>query len=584
VTVLAGTGTRAREGDAVAWGGAGLFAAVLLGAGTAFDNTLGVVLALSLALAVGIVLRPKVILPILAASVFVEALSVGGITISRLLAPLALGVVLVIAMQRRLTIGVTSPFVWVGGYFLWALASLSWTINGVDTRVKLGSLTLAVVYLLATATLIDSKRELRIVLVAIAAASLLIGLFGIASDVLGISSQLQDGRPNGGAGDPNLFAVYQVLAVPPIIALAASTRGRWPRFLLVSAVLGILASIFVSESRGGLLALATVVLLIVVLPARAIFRSRPQKAAILISVILASGVAFAVTGAPLIGRFESLETSDPTGSSRVYLWEAAWTSIEQRPALGLGYGAFPAAAPRLLHETEGVDFRHIELHATGKARETHNVYLGTLAELGIPGLVLFMAVLLATARQLVRTSKRAREAGSAFVGRIANALLLSLVGWSVASIFLSTESSRSLWVLIGVSLALPKLIRSERAADWRIADAVAPAEGARRKKADLPLVSRAAPVADRAQVDVPAPGASRAAVGGRASAAFAGPVRLNTATLEDLDMLPGIGPVTAQRILDYRRQHGAFARVDELEAIPGIGAKRLDRLRDLVTL
>jgi competence protein ComEA len=62
----------------------------------------------------------------------------------------------------------------------------------------------------------------------------------------------------------------------------------------------------------------------------------------------------------------------------------------------------------------------------------------------------------------------------------------------------------------------------------------------------------------------------------------AGPVHLNTATLEDLEMLPGIGPVTAQKILDYRQQHGAFARVDELDAIPGIGPKRLDQLRDLV--
>jgi competence protein ComEA len=59
---------------------------------------------------------------------------------------------------------------------------------------------------------------------------------------------------------------------------------------------------------------------------------------------------------------------------------------------------------------------------------------------------------------------------------------------------------------------------------------------------------------------------------------------LNTATLEDLDMLPGVGPVTAQKILDYRLLHGGFARVDELEAIPGIGPKRLDQLRDLVTL
>jgi competence protein ComEA len=62
------------------------------------------------------------------------------------------------------------------------------------------------------------------------------------------------------------------------------------------------------------------------------------------------------------------------------------------------------------------------------------------------------------------------------------------------------------------------------------------------------------------------------------------PVHLNTATLEELDGLPGVGPVTAQRILDYRQEHGAFRSVDELDAVPGIGPARLEQLRELVQL
>ena len=113
----------------------------------------------------------------------------------------------------------------------------------------------------------------------------------------------------------------------------------------------------------------------------------------------------------------------------------------------------------------------------------------------------------------------------------------------------------------------------------RIADAVARAGGATRR-ADLALVNLAAPLADGQQIVVPRRGAATAA-GGAASAA-AGPVHLNTATLEQLDALPGVGPVTAQKILDYRQKHGAFASVDELDAIAGIGPARLDTLRDLV--
>jgi competence protein ComEA len=59
-------------------------------------------------------------------------------------------------------------------------------------------------------------------------------------------------------------------------------------------------------------------------------------------------------------------------------------------------------------------------------------------------------------------------------------------------------------------------------------------------------------------------------------------VHLNTATLEQLDALPGVGPVTAQKILDYRTAHGAFSSVDELDAVSGIGPSRLENLRELV--
>ena len=118
----------------------------------------------------------------------------------------------------------------------------------------------------------------------------------------------------------------------------------------------------------------------------------------------------------------------------------------------------------------------------------------------------------------------------------------------------------------------------------RIADAVARAGGAT-AKADLALINLAAPLADGEQVVVPKRGAAAAAPsagGGSAGAASSGPIHLSTATLEQLDSLPGIGPVTAQKILDYRQKHGAFTSVDELDAVPGIGPARLEQLKDLV--
>jgi competence protein ComEA len=129
----------------------------------------------------------------------------------------------------------------------------------------------------------------------------------------------------------------------------------------------------------------------------------------------------------------------------------------------------------------------------------------------------------------------------------------------------------------------PGLYRFEQGS--RIADAVARAGGATRK-ADLAQVNLAAPLADGQQVVIPKRGAAGTALpGAPGSSATPGPtapVQLSTATLEQLDTLPGIGPATAQKILDYRTKHGAFSSVDELDAVPGIGPKRLDELRDLV--
>jgi competence protein ComEA len=93
-------------------------------------------------------------------------------------------------------------------------------------------------------------------------------------------------------------------------------------------------------------------------------------------------------------------------------------------------------------------------------------------------------------------------------------------------------------------------------------------------------VNLAAPLADGEQVVVPLRGAA-GATGGAAPSPTA-PLDLNSASLEQLDTLPGIGPTTAQKILDYRQAHGAFHSLAELDAVPGIGPGRIEQLKGLV--
>jgi competence protein ComEA len=86
------------------------------------------------------------------------------------------------------------------------------------------------------------------------------------------------------------------------------------------------------------------------------------------------------------------------------------------------------------------------------------------------------------------------------------------------------------------------------------------------------------PAADSAPPGTGAAGAAGAGAAGAPSAL----VSLNTATAEQLQTLPGVGPVLARRIIDYRTQHGGFRSVDQLREVSGIGERRFADLRSLV--
>ena len=115
----------------------------------------------------------------------------------------------------------------------------------------------------------------------------------------------------------------------------------------------------------------------------------------------------------------------------------------------------------------------------------------------------------------------------------------------------------------------------------RVADAVARAGGFA-DDAARDGVNLARTVTDGEQIVVPVVGAEPTTAAASGSAAAAGPLDLNTATREQLDALPRIGPALADRILAWREENGRFTSVDDLGSVPGIGDKMLASLRDLV--
>jgi competence protein ComEA len=124
----------------------------------------------------------------------------------------------------------------------------------------------------------------------------------------------------------------------------------------------------------------------------------------------------------------------------------------------------------------------------------------------------------------------------------------------------------------------------------RVIDALTWAGGAL-PGTDTSSIDLARPLADGEQVYLGPPGGGASAAGpapaasgaqSAGSAGSAGPLDLNTATAEQLDGLPGVGPVLAGRIVDWRTTHGRFTSVDELQQVQGLGGKKFETLRPLV--
>jgi competence protein ComEA len=143
----------------------------------------------------------------------------------------------------------------------------------------------------------------------------------------------------------------------------------------------------------------------------------------------------------------------------------------------------------------------------------------------------------------------------------------------------ATASAAPATIVVAVTgrVRHPGLVRLP--AGSRVADAIDAAGGVL-PGTDISSLNLARKLSDGELIAVGVPGGSGSASGADAS----GLVNLNTASLEQLETLPGVGPVLAQRIVDYRDQHGGFRSVDELRQVDGIGDAKFNQLKSRVTV
>jgi O-antigen ligase len=446
---------------------AALIAAVQAGA-TSVDVKLGIVVAGALVVAGVLAAQPTLLIAVAGATMFLEGLTFNGLAVTRMLAPGALLLVALEFLRGGARLRPAPPLMWAGAYVCWAIASGLWTVSQDGTRFLLQSLAIALVFLFAFAMLPRSESDIRRLIYVMAFTTSFIGglsviAFGSPFEIPGIDL-LQGGRSQGGVGDPDFFAAMQLVMVPLTLVAASDTKSTVLRIGLYCAVLTMLASIFTSLSRGAFLAALVLGALFIGSRSDRLFRSPREKRFALVLIGIGMLVFFSrpFVREEVVDRAETIYApktkDDKSGSGRTNLWKAAAKTAGENPILGIGYGGFASISQELLFKTPGVDLEVQQIREEGDYFAAHNTYLGTAAELGLTGLLILFGLIVSTGLTLRKTANRAAEAGAPFIGRVAHALLIGLATWTVTSFFLSGETSRMFWIIVGLSLALPRLI------------------------------------------------------------------------------------------------------------------------------
>jgi len=446
----------------------GVFGAALaVGVLAAWDPWVATAACVGLIAIPAAVLNPRLVVHLLLVTVYASAFSVGGVTLNRLAAPLAAIAILSQLLREpsrlrpsRLTLGL------VAGYLLLAFASLAWSVNPGATLNGLAALAISVAYMGGFALLVQDSRDVRALFWVAAGCSIALGIWWTANYALGVS------RYANVTGDANFVAALQVVSLPMVLALASHARTAAGRAGLYAGVAIIAASIVATLSRGELIALLVAVVLIAVSPAHLLFGSRRRKATLLLSMAGGLVLVLAIAWGDVSARFMQGLNEPGLAAGRGDLAAAALHGFRDHPLLGLGYAGFAPSSFELLRTTPNVQLPvHLRclaprapeyLRSSGTfctGQPVHNAYLESLVELGFPGALIFVGIFGASAFSLIVTARRATAAGEGFIASAAMALTVGMAAIAVASFELSTETSRAPWMIVGLGLALPGLIR-----------------------------------------------------------------------------------------------------------------------------
>jgi O-antigen ligase len=368
------------------------------------------------------------------------------------------GLVLVLSWFALITAGerdqrerIFSPagFLFVLIFFVaWAAVSAVWAE---DTGAAIDSATRylpnAMLFLIVFAG-VRTREQFLWVVGSLVAGAVVAALYGI------VAGAPAEDPERVGIGNANETAASLVAGGTLAAALAFALTGKPVlRLLTTIAVPLCVFAVFLTLSRGGLVALGASLLAAVFMAGR----RRGVVVSLAFAAVIAAVVYFGAL-ASVTARDRILELEGGTG--RTDIWTVGWRMVEDQPLRGVGAGNFPIASIHYLLEPGALlrdDF------IVDNPKVAHNTYLNVLAELGVVGLALFLAVIAFSLWCAARALGVASQAGDRQLDVLARAMIVVLVGLLAADFFGSRQYSKQLWLLLSLCPALLAISRAQLA-------------------------------------------------------------------------------------------------------------------------
>jgi putative inorganic carbon (HCO3(-)) transporter len=243
-------------------------------------------------------------------------------------------------------------------------------------------------------------------------------------------------NPHVMLGDNNGVALGMMMLIPIFIALSQTTDNRWEKYVHRFFIGGVVYRGISTYSRGGFLSAAVVGMV-------SLWRSKHKVRTIVAVGILALTIS-SVMPQTFWDRMNTITASgderDDSAQFRLYFWGLAIDMARDHPVLGVGFNSYRYAFGRY--------------HDEGGQRAVHSIWFGVLSELGYPGLILFVAILLTAIQTCHRIRRQAAARGLTNIAAYASHLQTSVVVFMVGGSFLNLQYLELLWHIIGLTVAL----------------------------------------------------------------------------------------------------------------------------------